>query len=318
MALLTYVAQRLLHAVVVLWAAYTLTMLALFVLPSDPVTTMLLGGANSDMTVDRVQLETLRHELGFDQPLGRQYLTLLGRAVRGDFGESVQTGQPVSALLWNGLVPTAELATAALLIAVIAGSAVALISTSTRIRPLGGLLQSATAVGVSIPSFWLGLTLIELLSFRWRLLPAVGGRGLSGLILPAITLGIPAGSVIAQVFGRSLRSVLAEPFIVTAEAKGAGRVRIQLRHALRNAALPPLTLAGMIVGSLLGGAVVVETVFARNGLGRIAVDAVTNQDLPVVEGLVLLSAAVYVTTSLLVDLAYPLLDPRIIGTRGMR
>jgi peptide/nickel transport system permease protein len=159
--------------------------------------------------------------------------------------------------------------------------------------------------------FWVGLMLVQVFSFQLRLLPSVGAKGLESLVLPAITLGLPTGALVAQVLAKSLSAALDEPYVVTARAKGAGRVAIHLRHALRNAALPALTVLGYVVGNLLAGSVVVETVFTRPGLGRLTVSAVSVQDIPLVQGIVVFAAAVFVSVNLLVDLIYPVLDPRI-------
>jgi peptide/nickel transport system permease protein len=172
--------------------------------------------------------------------------------------------------------------------------------------------MSLPTLGVSLPTFWVGLMLIQVVSFQWELLPALGNEGVRGLVLPAITLALPTGAVIGQILARSLLATLADPYIETATAKGAGRVRIHLRHALPNAAIPALTMVGVLAGNLLAGSVVIETVFSRSGIGRITVAAVSTQDLPVVQGVVVLGALVFVTANLIVDLLYPLLDPRIV------
>ncbi len=171
---------------------------------------------------------------------------------------------------------------------------------------------------MSVPTFWIGLMLVQLLSFRVHAFPAFGNDGIRGLVLPALTLAVPTGALVAQVLAKSLTTTLAEPYMETAKAKGAGRARIHLRHALRNAALPALTIVGLLVGKLLAGSVVVETVFSRNGLGRVTVSAVTVQDIPLVQGVVVFGALVFVLANLLVDLVYPLLDPRIVLASATR
>ncbi|MFD4254352.1 ABC transporter permease [Amycolatopsis thermoflava] len=300
------------QAVFVVWAAFTGAFVALYLLPSDPVTLMLAQKAGGDTAViDPAQAAQLRSAYGFDRPLWEQYLTLLGRAVTGDFGASVQTGEPVRGLVLGTLPQTAGLAAFALLLALGAGVALALLAGLTRNGFLRQVLESVPAAGVSIPSFWLGLLLLQLLAFHWSLFPATGGDGFASLVLPAITLAVPTAAIVAQVLGRSLRETLAQPYVQLAQAKGASRVWILFRHALRNASLPAVTITGILVGNLLGGAVVVETVFGRHALGAVTVDAVSNQDLPVVLGLVVLAAVVYVVVSLVVEAIYPLLDPRV-------
>ncbi|MEU8272470.1 ABC transporter permease [Sphaerisporangium sp. NPDC049002] len=305
-----YLAGRVGQAVVVLWAAYTVSFLVLDLLPGDPVSAM-AGGADQ-AAIDPAQLEALRREYGFDQPIIVQYLGHLGRAVRGDFGDSVATGRPVISTLADALPYTLRLTAAALVLAVLLGGALALYATYTAHGWLRQLLVSLPALGVSLPTFWIGLMLVQLLSFRLRLLPAFGDEGAAGLILPAVTLAVPTGAMLAQLLAKSLLTTLGEPYVQTARAKGAGRVRVHLRHALRNAALPALTMAGVLVGNLMAGSVVVETVFSRNGVGRETVSAVTVQDIPVVQGVVVFGALTFVPVNLAVDLVYPLFDPRIV------
>lgn len=305
-----YVARRLAQAAGVLWAAYTVSFLVLVLLPGDPVSA-LAGAGSSEAEVDPAELARLRQEYGFDRPVLLQYAEHLGRAVRGDFGTSVSTGNSVRSTLAAALPQTLQLTGAALLLAVVLGGGLALLATGTQHRWLRQLLLSLPPLGVCVPTFWVGLMLVEVFSFRQHWFPAFGNDGVRGLVLPAVTLAVPTGALVAQVLARSLLTALDEPYVETAWAKGAGRARVQLRHALRNAALPTLTVVGLLVGQLLANAVVVETVFSRNGLGRVTQAAVTVQDVPVVQGVVVLGAAAFVLVNLAVDLVHPLLDPRI-------
>ncbi|MYS19308.1 peptide/nickel transport system permease protein [Streptomyces sp. DvalAA-14] len=309
----TYLLRRLLQAVFVLWAAYTVSFGVLYLLPSDPATIMAAGGGDAS-TVTPAQTDALRHQYGLDQPLAEQYGTRLLHAAHGDLGRSVQSGVPVTRLLARALPATVQLATAAMLLAVALGSGVALLGSWTRRGWLRQLLLSLPSLGVSAPTFWVGLVLVQLLSFRWHVFPAFGDRGVAALVLPAVTLALPGAALIAQVLAKSLRTALAEPYVQTALAKGASRRRVLFGHALRNAAVPPLTLVGIMAGNVLAGAVVVETVFARAGIGRETAAAVTAQDIPVVQGVVVLGAVTFVLTTLAVDLVHPLLDPRITTT----
>ncbi|MFE7441188.1 ABC transporter permease [Streptomyces chartreusis] len=311
-----YVLWRLVQAVGVLWAAYTLAFLLLDVLPGDPVAAMAGAGLNSTQVTPE-RLAELRTEYGFDRPLLVRYADSVGHAVRGDFGDSVATGRPVADTIADALPQTLQLAGVALPLAVLAGGALALAATSTRRRWLRQLLLSLPSVGISLPAFWVGLMLVQFFSFRMRLFPAFGNDGAAGLVLPAVTLAVPCAVLVAQVLSKSLLTVLDEPYVQTARAKGAGRARVQFRHALRNASLPALTVVGVLAGQLTANAVVVENVFSRNGLGRITTDAVTVQDIPVVQGVVVFGALVFVLVNLLVDLAGPLLDPRVV-TSGAR
>ncbi|WP_262060153.1 ABC transporter permease [Streptomyces sp. STR69] len=312
-----YAIKRLAQAVGVLWAAYTVSFLVLDFLPGDPVTAMASAGMDSG-TVDPAQLAALRHEYGFDKPILVQYADYLGRAVRGDFGNSVSTGRPVSSTLADALPQTLQLTSAALLLAVLLGGGLAIVATYTSRRWLRQLLLSLPPLGVSVPTFWVGLLLVESFSFRLHWFPAFGNDGLRGLILPALTLAIPTGAQVAQVLAKSLLTALDQAYVETARAKGAGRWRVHLRHALRNASLPALTVVGLLVGQLIAGSVVVETVFSRDGLGRVTAAAVTAQDIPLVQGVVVFGALIFVMTNLLVDLVYPLLDPRIVVASGRK
>jgi peptide/nickel transport system permease protein len=310
-----YLASRLGQAVIVLWAAYTVSFLVLYALPSDPVA-LKTGGDASDVTPE--QLAVLKAKYGLDQPLLVQYVLRLGGVLTGDLGTSIDTGRPVSQVIGEAIPPTLLLAGFGLLIAVLTGTALAVVATYVRSRALSTFLLGLPPLGVAIPSFWFGLILIQLLSFQLPLFPAMGDRGFPSLVLPAVALALPTGAMIAQLLSKSLAAALREPYIDTALAKGAGRVRIHLRHALRNAALPALTVTGLIVGQLLSGTVVTETVFSRPGIGRVTATAVQQQDIPAVQGVVLFAALVFVVVNLAVDLVYPLLDARIDLTSAPR
>jgi peptide/nickel transport system permease protein len=308
-----YLLRRAAQAILVLWAAFTVSFVILYLLPSDPIAIMLNPGGTGNY-VDPVKAAQLRAEYGFDKPVIVQYLTLLGNYLHGDLGRSIQSGAPVTSAIGHALPQTLQLAGLALALAVVCGVALALLAAYTRSRWLRQSLLSLPPLAVSIPSFWVGLMLLQLFSFHWALFPAVGNEGFPSLVLPAITLALPTAAVIAQVLAKSLSTTWQQPYIETARAKGADRLRIVLHHALRNAIIPTLTMVGLIIGSLLAGTVVVETVFSRNGIGRLTATAVTDQDIPLVQGLVMLSAVIFVVVNLAVDLAYPLVDPRIART----
>lgn len=308
--MLRYAARRLLQSAVVLWAAYTLSFALLFLLPADAVTLMLSGGADEVFASPEQEAE-LRARWGFDQPPAVQYASLLGRALTGDLGASLTTGQPVTAAIAEALPATAQLAGTALVLSILLGGGFAVAASYTRSPRLARVLRALPPLGVAMPTFWVGLILIQVVSFQWGLLPALGDTTAAGLVLPAVTLSLPGAALIAQVLGAGLTTQLGLPYVATARAKGASRPRVHLGHALRNAAIPSLTLAGVLAGELLAGAIVVETVFSRPGIGRLTSTAVGAQDLPLVQGIVLLAAAVFVLANLVVDLLYPLVDPRV-------
>lgn len=305
----TFVLRRVAAALVVLLAAFTVTFTVLYLLPSDPASIMLDAGTGG-AGVDPAQAEALRERLGLDRSPFQQYLHALGGAATGDLGTSFASGAPVATLIGQALPETARLTGFALLLAVVGGLGLASWASWTRSSRARGLLLALPPLGVAVPTFWVGLVLLQLLSFRLPVFPAVGNQGFASLVLPAVTLAIPLSATIAQVLAQGMRTAWAAPYVETALAKGATRTRVQVRHVTRNAALPAVTLLGVIVGNLLAGAVVVETVFSRQGFGRLVQSAVTSQDIPVVLGLVLVAALVFVVVNLLVDLAYPLLDPR--------
>lgn len=308
-----FAVRRLGRAAVVMWAAFTLTFVVLRVLPGDPVALM-LSGRNGFDTVPPEQVAAVRTELGFDRPFLVQYADALTGVLNGDFGRSIQTGQPVSAMIAESLPPTLAVGVTALVLALVVGAVLGVLANLVK-SPVGRqVLRSVPSFSISLPPFWVGLVLIQLLSLRLRLLPSIGDQGVASIVLPAVTLAIPGAALVAQVLGKGLQATLRDPYVETIRATGAGTVRILLGHAVRNAAIPAVTVVGLLVGGLLGGAVVVETVFSRPGMGRIIQAAVGNQDLPVVQGVVIVASMVFVLTNLVTDLLYPLLDPRIRST----
>ncbi|UGT60688.1 ABC transporter permease [Nocardia asteroides] len=314
--MLRYLGMRLLQAVWVLWATFTVSFVVLYLLPADPVAIAADGGA-ANTPVDAAAIAELRARYGLDKPLWQQYLDALWNALHGDFGRSVATGRPVTSAIVEVLPSTLALASLALLLALAGGIAVAVAASTTRLPRLRTALLALPPIAVAVPTFWTGLLLLQVFSFRLHVAPAFGGSGLRGTILPAITLALPIGAVIAQVLAAGFATAWKQPFTAVALAKGASRSRVQWRHVTRPAAVPALTIAGVLVGTMLAGSVVVETVFARPGLGRLTQTSVLAQDIPVVQGIVLVTALVFVVVNLAVDLLYPLLDPRI-ATVGER
>lgn len=311
---LPYLLRRLGLAAVVLWAAWTVSFVVLYLLPGDPVATM--ASASDGEPVSPAELAALRARYGLDQPLPVQYVTKLWAALHGDLGTSFVSGQDVRTAVAEALPPTLQIAAAGLVVAVVAGTAVAVAATWVRSPWLRQVLASLPSLAVSLPVFWVGLMLVQLFSFSLGWLPSVGDRGPESLVLPAVTLGLPTGALVAQVLAKSLGQALDSPYVTTARAKGVGEAAVHLRHALGNAAIPALTVLGYVVGNVLAGSVVVETVFTRPGLGRLTVASVGAQDIPVVQGIVLFAALAFVLVNLLVDLAYPLLDPRVAVASG--
>jgi peptide/nickel transport system permease protein len=306
-----YVAARVLQAVAVLVAAYTLTFLILDALPGNAVDAI-TGGQASQMTPQ--QLEALKVGFGLNRPVYSQWWLHLSQLFQGNLGRSYITGEPVSTELAANFPSSAALIGLALLIAVVFGGGLALWATYSRTGWLRGLLLSLPPLGVAVPTFWLGLMLLQVFSFDFHVFPGTGNEGIISLILPAVTMAIPTGALIASLLARSLDNALTAPYADTARSKGASEARVQFRHALRNALTSTVTVSGLLVGQLLTSAVVIETVFSRAGLGQLTDTAVSNADIPVVQGMVVLGAAVFVLINLIVDLTYPLLDARIVLT----
>lgn len=308
------VVRPILQALFVVWAAFTLSFIVLYALPGDAVSRQFGTG---DFLAPE-QLEALRAKYGLDQPIIVQYFTQLSNVVRGDFGNSITTGKPVLETIATALPDTLALTGAALLVSTVLGGIIALATSYVRTPVLKQFLLSAPAVGVAIPGFWIGLVLLWLFSFSIPLFPAMGSRGIESLVLPTIALAIPTSATIAQVLTRSLLEEWQQPYAHNAVAKGLLRPYVLFRHVLRNALIPVLTVFALTAGGLLGGAIIAETIFSRNGIGRLTQLAVTDQDVPLVQGVVILSAVIYAVLNLLVDLIYPLLDPRIAGASKRR
>jgi peptide/nickel transport system permease protein len=295
---------RIASGVAVLWAAVTLTFLSIYIAPGD-VVDIILG----DQVPKPEVIAAIRAEWGLDRPLIVQYFSYIWRLLHGDFGRSYMLETDVGRLLLSQIGPTLRLTAAALLVAVVFSVGTALFTAGRRISR--GVASTFELVVISTPAFWLGIVLLYVFSFTLKLFPVAGDRTLSSLVLPALAVGLPLGSVVGQVLRQGLEKALDEPFAMTVRSWGARDITLRLRHALRHAAIPAVTLAGWLVGGLLGGAVVTEQVFGRPGLGRVTVDAVLSQDLPVVMAVAILSAFIYVVLSTLVDVFYLFLDPRL-------
>ncbi|QIZ38879.1 ABC transporter permease [Saccharopolyspora sp. ASAGF58] len=310
--MLRYVALKAGRAAFVVWAAFTLTFVLLFVLPANPV----------DLLFDPTELNSVPPEVraqvadsyGFNEPVLLQYLGRLGHALRGDFGTSVQSGQAVSAVVLDVLPHTLVLAVGALLLALVIAFAIALVATSTRHRWLRNLVESLPTASVSVPVFLSGILLLQIFSFKLGWFPSFGDRGWRSLVLPLITLAIPVSGPIAQLLVRCFAAEFRSGYVTTSWAKGATRSRVIVGDVFRNASLPALTIAAVTFGNLVAGSVITETVFARKGLGRMTQTAINTLDLPLVQGIVVFVAVTFALINLVVDLIYPLLDPRLRAT----
>jgi ABC-type dipeptide/oligopeptide/nickel transport system permease component len=301
-----YVRRRLLAAIPVVLGVSILTFSALHLLPGDPVMVMLGESADSPE-----RAAALRAQLGLDDPIAVQYVRYLGNALRGDLGRSIRSNRPVLDEIRQQAPSTLELTLAGLGAATVLGVSLGVLAARYRNTWLDRVSVALSLLGGSMPSFWLGMLLIFLFALRLGWLPATGQGGLERLVLPALTLALQAMAVIALVTRARMREVLAREYVTTARAKGVSERVLLLRHALRNALLPVVTIVGLQFGALLGGSVIIENVFARQGMGRLAVEAILNRDMPIVQGVVLVAGVIYVLINLLVDLVYATLDPRI-------
>jgi peptide/nickel transport system permease protein len=263
------------------------------------------------MGLSAAQIAEIRASYGADSTLPVRYLHAITNFLSGDLGYSVQAGVPVSEQLVTNLPTTIQLSTLGFLGAVILATAIAFAASLTSMLRLRAMLQTLPSLFISVPTFWLGIVLIQIISFRFRLISVISPGPWEAFILPTITLAVPISAPLAQILIRSIDEVQLQNFVAVARAKGASRTRVLWRHVARNAILPTLTVAGILLGELLAGAVVTETVFGLNGLGALTRDAVTSQDTSVLQAIVVLSAAAFVAINLIVDLLYPVLDPRL-------
>jgi peptide/nickel transport system permease protein len=303
--MLIFVARRLLLTIPVLLGVLFVVMLTLDLIPGDPVALM-LGDAATKENVAR-----FREDLGLDKPLLVRYVRYLGRVARGDLGRSIQQNRPVVDELAEAWPATLELAVAALALAAVVGIASGIVSAVWPNSLFDSLSRLGSLFGLSMPVFWTGLVLIVALAFWLPLFPVGGTGSPAHLVLPAVALALPSIAMIARMTRSSVLEVLREDYVRTARAKGVGERLVVVKHALRNAAIPILTLVGLQAGQLMGGAVLTETVFAWPGLGRLMVKAIFARDYILLQGAVLLFATAFVVINLAVDLSYGVLDPRV-------
>jgi peptide/nickel transport system permease protein len=295
--------RRLGAGMVVLWAAATAAFVILHSMPGN-IADILAGQETSPEL-----RAAIAADWGLDDPLIVQYGHWLGDLVRGDLGTSYVLRQPVTEVVGDQLPATILLAVVAMVLAVVL-ALVAAVTTAGRGRVARAVASALELVATSVPVFWLGILLLLVFSFTLPWFPVAGGEGVRSLVLPAVALALPTAGVLGQVLRESLEATLEQPFVLTARARGIGETLVRTRHALKHAAMPAITLSGWLIGSLLGGAVITETVFGRPGLGAVTLNAVTNKDVPVVLAVVLLAGVVYVVVSTLVDVVHLVLDPR--------
>jgi ABC-type dipeptide/oligopeptide/nickel transport system permease component len=302
----TWIARRLLAAVPVLFGVTLAVFSMLFLVPGDPVKMML-----AEFVTSPEQVAQMRAQLHLDEPIPVQYGRFVGNALRGDLGTSIRSRRPVVTEIAENAASTAQLAVAGMLVAVVLGIPLGLLAALRRNSWLDVASMAVALLGVSMPSFWLGLLLIFVFSLQIGWFPATGGGDIVHLVLPSVTLGAIASAIIARLTRSSMLEVLGQDYVRTARAKGLAWWGVVVRHALKNALIPVITIFGLQFGNLLAGAVIVETVFSRPGIGRLIVGGILAKDFPLVQGTVLFVATGYVLINVLVDIAYGFVDPRI-------
>ncbi|WP_267551799.1 ABC transporter permease [Rhizobium rhizogenes] len=310
-----YILSRIGQALLVLWAAFTVSFVLLQSMPGDAV---LIKFQSPDFGLSPEQLADIRAAYGADGSLLQQYGHSIWNFLSGNFGYSLQAGVAVSSQLAVSLPSTLLLAGFSFLLAVILAVVIAILANVSGFGWLRGLVQSLPSLFISVPTFWLGIMFIQIFSFRLRLVPVIDPGPWQGLILPILTVAIPISAPLAQILLRNIDEVLTRPFISVARAKGASHGQVLWRHVAKNTLLPVLTVAGLLFGELIAGAVITETVFGLNGIGSLTKHAVDSEDVAVLQAIVVISAAAFVTINLIVDLLYPILDPRLKAKLGAR
>jgi len=299
-----YIAGRAGQAALQLFGVITIVFVILR-LSGDPARLLVPEQATAD------DIARIRTSLGLDAPIWVQYLNYLGQLVRLDFGFSYVQGRSALELIFERLPYTVNLALAALLLSMAVGIPVGMASAYYRRKFLGRALMPFVLIGQSMPAFWLGLLLILVFSVKFRLLPSTGFEGASSLIMPAVTLASLSMATLARITRSSFLEQLSADYVRTTRSRGAGTARVLLGHVLRNAAIPIVTLLGLEVAALLGGAVITETIFAWPGLGQLTVQAIQARDFPVVQAIVIFAAVIYIGVNLMTDLLYAVIDPRV-------
>ena len=301
-----YLASRLLQTIPTVFLVTVAVFLMLHLTPGDPAE-VFLGDKRSTPEL----LEKVREDMGLNRPLHIQYLSYMSAALRGDLGRSLQTNVPVMDQILTRLPWTIELAAAALLIAACVGVTVGIIAALRHNTVVDTLAMAFALIGISMPVYWSSLLLILLFAVRLRALPAIGQGGLERLILPATALALVSAGSLARMVRSSMLEVLNQDFVLTARAKGISERLVVIRHVLRNALIPVVTILGLMLGNMLSGAVITETIFARLGIGQKYVEAVLQKDFTMVQGTTLFIALMYVFVNIVVDMIYAFVDPRI-------
>jgi len=301
----TYLLRRILTTIPILVAISALVFSMSHLVPGDPVKLMLGTHASAE------RVEAMREQMGLNDPIAVQYGRFLGNALQGDFGRSMRSGRQVFDEILARFPSTLELTVFGLLLAIIIGVVAGTFAATAKNPKADMAVMVGAMIGVSVPGFWFGLLLIMLLCVKFPIFPVAGTGGLNYLVLPAVTLGVRAAAIIARVTRASLLEVMRQDYIQFARSKGLSERIVVYKHALRNALIPVTTIVGLQFGYFLSGAFIIEVLFARPGIGTLAVNALKQRDFPVIQGVVLFAATIYVLTNLIVDIINAIIDPRI-------
>lgn len=304
-----YLQRRAISAVIVLIGVSILTFSMMHLLPGDPVQYLFAQSQGEPPSPE--QIEETRRQLGLDKPLYMQYLYYIGDALRGDFGRSIFLKREVTEIILDNILYTLQLTLAGLAIAMVLGLTLGVIAAAKHGTWIDSFTMVISLVGLSMPYFWLAVLLVLLFSIKLGWFPATGQGSLSALVLPAFAIGITSAGTLTRLVRSSMLEVLHQEYVVTARAKGLAERMVLLRHALRNAIIPAVTIAGLQFGRLMGGAVITEIVFARKGIGTVLINSILSHDFKLVQGILLVVAITYIVVNLIVDISYALVDPRI-------
>ncbi|MFZ4663339.1 MAG: ABC transporter permease [Caldilineaceae bacterium] len=305
--MLLYLIRRLLFVIPVVIGVLTLIFFMRALVPGDPIDIMFLGQPPPDPDT----VAAIRRELGLDKPLPMQYLQYMVGVVQGDLGKSVRTRRAVLDEIRDRYPNTLILTFASLLVALVVGLTTGVLAAVYKDSWIDTVTMFLALFGLSMPAFWFGLMMIQYFGVYLRWFPVMGSGSFRHLVLPALTLGLIASTVQARVARSSMLEVLTSDYVRTAHAKGLNKMTVILRHGLKNALIPTMTILGLQVGGLLGGAFIIEAVFAWHGVGELAVKAISQRDFPLIQGIIVIVATTYVLVNVVIDMSYRLLDPRI-------
>ena len=300
-----YILRRLLQMIPVMIGVTLVVFLIMQLVPGDPARMLAGEGASPE------QIEAIRNSLGLNRPLWVQYFSYLGNVLQGDFGKSIVTSSPVLEEILIRLPTTIELALASIFVAITLGLLAGIVSATKQNTVADMSIMVGALIGVSMPSFWMGLMLMYYFSVELGMFPVAGWGTLSHVVLPAITLGSGGAAIIARMTRASMLEVIRQDYIRTARAKGVSEFKVVFKHALKNALIPIITVVGLQFGTLLGGTVLTESVFAINGVGQLIINAIRTRDLPLVQGTVLMISLIFMMVNMGVDVLYKMVNKRV-------